>query len=78
MANSETGKKTINFEIMGGFLHPDPRHLGSRLFGRATISTYNLHNLCLVVKEKNIEYVISYVEDYLTGRKVDIGKIEVI
>jgi hypothetical protein len=75
----EENRATITFKIDSGILHPDPNHLGSRIwYMGGKIVTYNLHHIIITVKESKITEMIDYVEEYLTERKVEYGTIGVI
>ena len=67
----------LTFGIGAGWLHPDPRHLQSRIHGKARILEYEMADkIVMTVKPHYVEYVKEYVQDYLKGRSVEVLEIQ--
>ena len=76
--NVENERKTVFFNVSCGIIHPDPNHLGSRVFYLgAKIETYNLHHIVISVKESKLTEMIDYVEKWASERNVEFRRIEV-
>lgn len=58
--------KLLTVNILGGTLHPDPSHLGSRLYGKSKIIEYNKHKIIMTVKPHYVGYVKRYMPIYLS------------
>ena len=67
----------LSFKIGAGWLHPDPRHLQSRIHGKARILVYEMSDkVVLTVKPHYVEYVKQYVLEYIAGRGVEVLEIQ--
>ena len=72
------GKKTITFWVTGAKMHPDERHLGSRLWGKAELIEYKINDkVVLQVKDKNMDWIKDYMKYYLSFYDTVIREIEV-
>lgn len=78
MVGENMGKRNIlmTFNLAGGYPHPDPRHLGSRLYGKARILEYEKTKIVMTVKPQYVSYVYDYVISYMRDRKVDVMSTE--
>jgi hypothetical protein len=67
----------MTIELVGGIPHPDPRHLGSRVHGKAKIIEYSNHKIVMVVKPHYVEYVREYIYEYFKPYQVEVSGIVV-
>ena len=70
-------KKNVVFHLNGGYPHPNPRHLGSRIFTWGIITEYSNERIEILANEKKVSDLIPYVKDYLSSRSVRVVNVEV-